>query len=99
MGVDARGCDGSVSVGMGGYGMIRVRDGRVWDDKGRDGTCWGSSNKSCMESEKASDAGKLRSSMNVRVLRHLKLQTFLQKLSIDSDEISITDFRVIFRSL
>ena len=62
-------------------------------------TCGGSSNKSCIESEKASDAGDSRSSRNVRVLTHLKLKTFLQKLSMDSDEISITDFRIIFRSL
>ena len=72
--------------------------------KGGDGrkggrTCGGSSNKSCIESERASDAGDSRSSRNVRVLTHLKLKTFLQKLSMDSDEISITDFRIIFRSL
>lgn len=69
------------------------------EGQGMGATCGGSSNKSCIESEKASDAGKSRSSMNVRVLTHLRLKTFLQKLSIDSDEISMTDFRVIFRSL
>lgn len=52
-----------------------------------------------MESEKTTEAGESRSSVKVRVLTHRKLKTFLQKLSIDSVEISITDFRIIFKSL